>query len=202
MKVERALLSVNDKFGIESFGAELVNLGVELIASGGTGARLTKAGVPYIPVAEVTGYADDFIGGRVKTLQAKVHAGILADRDDPRHMQELRARGIRTIDLVCVNLYQFGDTDQDAGSSRRAIGYIDIGGPMMIRTAALNHSHVAPVVRIDSYLEIVDLLRRNNRSLPEKFLQRLAVEAFQHIAAYEAKASAWFTQRFPLDRRQ
>jgi phosphoribosylaminoimidazolecarboxamide formyltransferase / IMP cyclohydrolase len=196
MHVQRALLSVSDKSGIERFAHDLVALGVELIASQGTRAALSAEGIPSIPVSEVTRSPDGFLGGRVKTLQARIHAGILADRRNPSHMEDLKQEGISPIDLVCVNLYPFGRTDQDDTNTRAAIGQIDIGGPTMIHTAALNHTHVAIVVRPSSYDDIIDMMKRNDNSLPEGMLGQLAAQAFTHIASYEAQVSEWFANRF------
>jgi phosphoribosylaminoimidazolecarboxamide formyltransferase/IMP cyclohydrolase len=196
MRVERALLSVSDKFGIEDFAEGLVSLGVELIATTGTRTRLLEHGIPVRSVGEGTGYPDGFLDGRIKTSHAVLYAGILADRDDVVHVEALKERQISTIDLVCVNLYTFGETDQDEVGEEEAITHIDIGGTMLIRAAALNHRHVAVLVQPRKYLDVLEGLRRNRNSLPERALGRLAAHAFAHVASYEAAVSAWFSDRY------
>lgn len=196
MRVERALLSVSDKFGIEDFAKGLIGMGVELIATTGTRSRLHEQGLSVSSVADGTGFPDGYLGGRIKTSHARLYAGLLADRDNPAHMAELREYGIPTIDLLCVNLYPFGQTDQDEEDEEEAIAHIDIGGTMLLRGAALNHRHVAAVVRPSLYLDVLDALRRNNNSLSERTLGQLAAQAFAHVASYEAAVSAWFSDHF------
>lgn len=196
MKVSRALLSVSDRLGVVDFARGLAGLDVEIVATSGTRAQLLEAGVPALSVSDVTGFSDGFMHGRVKTLQAPLYAGILAERDDDDHIRDLQVRNIGLIDLVCVNLYPFGRTDQDEMRDEEAIRHIDIGGPMLIRAAALNHRHVAVVVRPAIYAELLATLRDNDGVLPERLLGRLAAQAFAHVASYEAAVSAWFSDRF------
>ena len=139
----RALLSVYDKTGIVELGRALVDLGWELVSSGGTSAALTDAGVPVTEVVDVTGAAE-MLGGRVKTLHPNIHGGILADRSEPEHVADLAEREIDPIDMVVANLYPFG--------AEPGIEMIDIGGPTMVRAAAKNHAHVTMVVTDPSRL--------------------------------------------------
>ena len=132
----RALLSVSDKSGLISFAKGLVELGFELISSGGTHAALTEAGAPALRVSEVTG-ADEMLDGRVKTLHPTIHGAILANRNEPAHLEQLSERGITPIDLVVCNLYPFVEAP--------GVENIDIGGPTMVRAAAKNHDAVAIV---------------------------------------------------------
>ena len=134
----RALVSVSDKTGLVEFVQGLVDLGWEIIATGGTQKLLESKGVKTIGISEVTGFPE-ICDGRVKTLHPKVHGGILARRDVPAHMETLKENGIETIELVCVNLYPFRQTIAKEGVTLEdAIENIDIGGPSMVRSAAKN----------------------------------------------------------------
>ena len=135
--VRRALLSAYDKTGMVDLGRALVELGWELVSSGGTAKVLAEAGLPVMATEQVTGFAD-MLGHRVVTLHPAIHGGILADRDDPSHVADMDTHGIVGIDLVAVNLYPF--------SSEPSVELIDIGGPTMVRGAAKNHAHVAVLV--------------------------------------------------------
>ncbi|MFI5034630.1 MAG: bifunctional phosphoribosylaminoimidazolecarboxamide formyltransferase/IMP cyclohydrolase [Acidimicrobiales bacterium] len=177
----RALISVWDKTGLVEFATGLAALGVELIASGGTARALSAAGVAHLDVADVTGFPE-MLGGRVKTLHPVVHAGILADRDDPDHLGALAEHGITTIDLVVCNLYPF--------SSDPSIELIDVGGPTMVRAAAKNHRHVGVVTRPSQYAGVLDELRASG-ALSEATRHELARVAFAATAAYDAQIARW-----------
>ncbi len=183
----RALLSVSDKTGVADLGRELVGMGWELLASGRTAATLASAGLPVTPVEEVTGFPE-MLGGRVKTLHPRIHAGILADRSDPAHGRELAAQAIEAIDLVVCNLYPFRESP--------GIETIDIGGPTLVRGAAKNHAHVGVVVDPADYGWVVEELRRSGR-LGEESRRRLARAAFAHTAAYDAAIVAWLDAQDP-----
>jgi phosphoribosylaminoimidazolecarboxamide formyltransferase / IMP cyclohydrolase len=177
----RALLSVWDKAGLAALAAGLVELGWELVSSGGTAAALAEAGIPVTEVAEVTG-APEMLGGRVKTLHPAVHGGILADRSKPDHLADLEARGIEPIDLVVCNLYPFA-TDP-------SVELIDVGGPTMVRAAAKNFASVGVVVRPEDYGPVLDELRSGG-TLSDATRRRLARAAFAHTAAYDAAIVGW-----------
>src|SRR6201992_3695268 len=151
IRVRRALISVSDKTGVADFAKALAALGVEILSTGGTATALREAGVEVTDVSECTGQ-EEILDGRVKTLHPRLHAALLARRDDPEHMDVLAREAIEPIDLVAVNLYPFEQTiareDVDA---RTAIENIDIGGPTMIRAAAKNHEGVAVVVKPEAY---------------------------------------------------
>ncbi len=180
----RALLSVYDKTGVVELAEGLVDLGWDLVSSGGTAAAVADAGLPVVEVAEVTG-APEMLGGRVKTLHPLIHGGILADRSNPDHQADLEARGITPIDLVVANLYPF--------TSDPGIELIDIGGPTMVRAAAKNHAHVGIVVDPEAYGEVLEELRARG-SLTDATRRRLARAAFAHTAAYDAAIVAWFDE--------
>ena len=146
VKIKRALVSVSDKTGVVDLGRVLKEFGVEILSTGGTFRALEEGGVEVRPVEDYTGFAE-MMNGRVKTLHPKIHAGLLALRDNPDHMQQMEERGYGLIDMVVVNLYPFQQTiaKPDVTESE-AIENIDIGGPTMIRSASKNFSHVAVVV--------------------------------------------------------
>ena len=178
----RALLSVYDKTNIGQLAAGLVDLGWELISSGGTAQVIAAAGLPVTDVAEHTG-SPIMLGHRVVTLHPKIHGGILADRDDPEHRADLQSNDIVAIDLVVGNLYPFRESP--------GIETIDIGGPAMVRAAAKNHAHVAVVVDPSEYDGVLTELRSQGWLTP-KTRRRLARAAFAHTAAYDAAIVEWF----------
>ena len=178
----RALLSVFNKSGIVEFAAGLHALDWELISSGGTAKVISDAGIPVTDVADHTG-SPIMLGHRVVTLHPKIHGGILADRDDPEHQQDLETHNIETIDLVVGNLYPF--------QADPSIETIDIGGPTMVRAAAKNHHHVGVVVDPNDY-DIVLAELQNAGSLSSGTRKSLARKAFAHTAAYDAAIVSWF----------
>jgi phosphoribosylaminoimidazolecarboxamide formyltransferase/IMP cyclohydrolase len=180
-EARRALLSVWDKEGLVELARGLVDLGWELVSSGGTAKALAEAGVPVSQVAEVTG-APEMLDGRVKTLHPVIHGGILADRSKPQHLADLEARQIVPIDLVVCNLYPF--------TAQPGIEMIDIGGPTMVRAAAKNHAHVGIVVSPSAYEGVLAELRESGE-LSEATRVRLARAAFAHTAAYDAAIVGW-----------
>jgi phosphoribosylaminoimidazolecarboxamide formyltransferase/IMP cyclohydrolase len=190
--IRRALISVYDKNGLEPFARGLAKLDVELVASGGTAAFLQKVGIPVTPVEELT-EVPELLGGRVKTLHPHIHAAILARRDRPDDTAALDQHGIEPFDLVCVNLYPFEDVvSRRAVDEQDAVEMIDIGGPAMLRAAAKNFAHVAPVCRPERYDEVLLELRANN-DLSLSSRRRLAAETFGLTAAYEAAIASWFS---------
>jgi phosphoribosylaminoimidazolecarboxamide formyltransferase / IMP cyclohydrolase len=189
--IKRALISVSDKTGIIDFARELKHFNVEIISTGGTAKALRDAGIDVRDISDVTGFPE-MMDGRVKTLHPRVHGGLLALRDNPDHVAAMHEHGIEPIDMVVVNLYPFAETISRAGVTREeAIEQIDIGGPAMIRSAAKNSSDVAVVVNPSQYPQLIELLRQHAGSIPIPFLQRLATEAFQHTAQYDATVSSY-----------
>jgi phosphoribosylaminoimidazolecarboxamide formyltransferase/IMP cyclohydrolase len=193
----RALISTYDKAGLDTFARGLVALGWRVVASGNTAAALEAIGLPVEQVEEVTG-SPEMLGGRVKTLHPRIHAGILARRDDPQDVATLAEHEIEAFDLVCVNLYPFARTvsrpDVDADE---AIEMIDVGGPALLRAAAKNHAHVAPVSSPAQYAAVLEELKRDG-ALSLETRRRLAAEAFATTAAYEAGISRWFNAQTPF----
>ena len=178
-----ALLSVSDKTGLVDFARGLLRLGVTLYATGGTERALREAGVEVHALSELTGFPE-LLDGRVKTLHPNVHAGILARRDDPSHMQEVADHGMKLIDLVVVNLYPFVETVASGAGHQETIESIDIGGVTLLRAAAKNYDHVLPVVRPSDYPSVLQALA--DGGVPPTLRRHLAALAFAHTAAYDA----------------
>jgi phosphoribosylaminoimidazolecarboxamide formyltransferase/IMP cyclohydrolase len=185
----RALLSVSDKSGLADLGRGLVARGWELVSTGGTARALREAGLPVTDVAAVTGFPE-MLDGRVKTLHPRVHGGLLADRRRADHREALLAAGIAPFDLVVVNLYPFAAAARKPGITfDELVEEIDIGGPSMVRAAAKNHASVAIVTapaRYDAILAALD----EHGSIPLGLRSALAIEAFRHTAAYDARIAA------------
>ncbi len=186
--VRHALLSVSDKSGLVEFARELHEQGFRLIASGGTGQVLARAGLPVTSVEALTGFPE-LLGGRVKTLHPAIHAGILARRI-PAHLDELARQGLAPIDLVAVNLYPFQETvSRNAVSEEEAVEQIDIGGVALLRAAAKNHAAVTVVCDPRDYPEVAQALADGTLDLEAR--RRLALKAFRHTAAYDRAIAAY-----------
>ncbi len=196
VRVRRALISVSDKTGVVEFARGLTELGVEIVSTGGTARALREAGLEVRDVAELTGSAE-ILDGRVKTLHPRLHAALLAVRDDPDHVATLEAEGIEPFDLVCVNLYPFERTVARQGvSDEEAVENIDVGGPTMIRAAAKNHRFVAVVVKPESYDAVLAELEESGGHISKETRHWLANEAFAFTARYDAAISRWFGLRY------
>ncbi len=187
--VKQALLSVSDKTGIIEFARALVQRGVALLSTGGTYKLIRDNGIAVTEVAEYTGFAE-MMDGRVKTLHPKIHGGILGRRgEDDAVMAE---HGIRSIDLVVVNLYPFAQTVAKPGCTLPdAIENIDIGGPTMVRSAAKNHAHVGIVVHAGDYARVLADMDANAGTLTTALRFDLAVQAFEHTAKYDGMIANW-----------
>ena len=187
----RALLSVSDKSGLIAFARDLRELGWDLIASDGTRAALAMEGIDAKGVDQETG-SPSLLGGRVKTLHPKIHAAILARRDDPEHRADLEREGIQPIDLVAVNLYQYAQAAAAGKRGAELQDQIDIGGATLLRAAAKNYQDVVVISNPERYAAVLDELRgRGSVSLETRRL--LAAEAFSHTAAYDATIASRFT---------
>ena len=186
----KALLSVYDKTGIVEFSRQVASAGYELISTGGTHRTLSEeGGLPVTQVAEVTG-SPEILEGRVKTLHPVIYAGLLARRDSPEHMTELKNQGIDTIDLVVVNLYPFVETISKADVTLAdALENIDIGGPTMLRAAAKNFPSVAVVVDPADYTWVGEKLA--NGGLTNEDRRGLAAKAFDHVSTYDAAVTGY-----------
>ncbi len=195
-KIERALISLTDKAGIEGFAGHLQKLGVEILSTGGTAKKLREHGIAVKDVAEFTGFPE-MLDGRVKTLHPLIHGGILAKRDDAAHQEQMARHGLKPIDLVAVNLYAFEKTVQDPDCSlATAIENIDIGGPTILRASAKNFHDVTVIVDPADYPLILNEIKENgNTTLKTRF--RLAVKVFTLTAKYDSTISAWLAKIDP-----
>jgi phosphoribosylaminoimidazolecarboxamide formyltransferase/IMP cyclohydrolase len=190
--VRRALLAVYDKTGVVELAQGLRELGADLVSSGGTASVLRDAGIEVTEVSQVTGYPE-MLGGRVKTLHPAIHAGLLADRRDAGHLEQLAAQGIEPFELVVVNLYPFRETVASGAAFDDVVEKVDIGGPAMVRASAKNFESVGVVVAPAGYPAVLDELRREG-GLTRATRFALAAEAFAHTAAYDAAVAGWFSQ--------
>src|ERR1035437_8223072 len=191
--IKTALISVSDKTGVVEFARGLAGFGVAMLSTGGTARLLGANGIQVTEVSDHTGFPE-MLDGRVKTLHPKIHGGILARRNVPAHVSAISAAGIKTIDLVVVNLYPFSQTVARPGCTlEEAIENIDIGGPAMVRSAAKNHQHVAVVTDPADYADILGEMQAANGAigLPTRF--KLAQKAFSHTAAYDGAISNYLT---------
>ncbi|MCF7821992.1 MAG: bifunctional phosphoribosylaminoimidazolecarboxamide formyltransferase/IMP cyclohydrolase, partial [Mariprofundaceae bacterium] len=191
--ITRALISVSDKSGVENFARSLADRGVELLSTGGTAKLLREAGIPVREVSDYTNFPE-MMDGRIKTLNPKVHGGILARRDNESDLASMKRHGIERIDLVCVNLYPFRETvAKDDCTVDDAIENIDIGGPCMIRASAKNHKFVTVVVDPADYALVLKEIGSSNGSVGEDIRRMLAVKAFAHTASYDGAIANHFS---------
>jgi phosphoribosylaminoimidazolecarboxamide formyltransferase/IMP cyclohydrolase len=194
VRVRRALLSVSDKQGIVELARGLVELGVEIVSTGGTAQELASAGIDVRAIDEFTGFPE-MMDGRVKTLHPRLYAGLLARRDEDSHLRAAAEHEIEPVDLVCVNLYPFERTVAREGVGEgEAIENVDIGGPTMIRAAAKNHVFAAVVVDPADYAGVLAELRERDGRLSLPTRKRLAATAFACTARYDAAISTWFAR--------
>jgi phosphoribosylaminoimidazolecarboxamide formyltransferase/IMP cyclohydrolase len=211
--MKRALISVSDKTGIVELAKGLESLGVEILSTGGTRKKLEEAGIKVVGVSEYTGFPE-MMDGRVKTLHPKIHAGLLALRDDKKHAAQMKERGFGYIDVVVVNLYPFRETIAKPNVTlEEAVEQIDIGGPTMLRSASKNFRDVVVIVNPERYDQVLEEIR-NTGTVSDKTRYALAQEVFEHTAAYDAAiasylhrqsaAASTFPQRltWPLDKVQ
>jgi len=197
--IRRALIAVYDKTGIVEFARALVDeFGIEIISTGGTAKHLKDAGIPVTMVESVTGFPE-MLDGRVKTLHPHIHAGILADRDNPEHMRQLAEHGIQPIDMVVVNLYPFEKTIADPNCKfEDAIEMIDIGGPCLLRAAAKNHKHVLALHDrhwFPSTLNFLGAPHAHDVVARRQWIADQAAQVFWRVSKYDATVSSWFGTR-------
>lgn len=193
LPIKRAVVSVTDKNGLAAFAAFLAGNGVELVSTGGTCKMLREAGLKVTQVSEVTGFPE-IMGGRVKTLHPAVHGGILADKDNPEHLKTLSEHGIKTFDLVCVNLYNFADAAAKQLDLRSIIEEIDIGGPCMLRASAKNYHSVTVVPSPDFYPRIQKALEENDMKAPLDLRLELAAATFAATSAYDGMIAEYLAK--------
>ena len=187
-KVSTALISVTDKSGIVDFARSLEGLGIEILSTGGTARTIRDGGVKVLDISEYTGFPE-MMDGRVKTLHPKVHGGLLGRRDNQQDIQMMRIHGIKDINMVVVNLYQFEQTISREGCTlEEAVENIDIGGPSMLRSAAKNFRYVTVIVDPSDYPQVLKEIRESGQTtLKTRF--ELAKKVFNHTWQYDRAIS-------------
>ena len=192
-KIERALISLTDKSGIEGFASQLQEMGVEILSTGGTAKKMRDNGIKVKDVSEFTGFPE-MLDGRVKTLHPKVHGGILAQKTNPDHLAQMKEHGLQAIDLVAVNLYAFEKTVANADCTLGdAIENIDIGGPTMLRSSAKNFQDVTVIVDPADHPQVLSEIKETgNTTLKTRF--RLAVKVFDLTSKYDTGIVNWLNK--------
>jgi len=193
-KINRALISVSDKTGLEAFARFLSENGVEILSTGGSAKMIRDAGIDVVEVADFTGFPE-IMDGRVKTLQPMIHGGLLGVRANETHMAQMAEHGIKPIDLLVVNLYPFEATVAKGAAFDDCIENIDIGGPALIRAAAKNHGDVSVVVDPADYEPVMDAMRENGGATTPDLRRKLAATAYARTGAYDAAISGWFAEQ-------
>ena len=192
-KIKRALISLTDKSGIETFARQLQDLGIEVLSTGGTAKKMRESGIKVKDVSEFTGFPE-MLDGRVKTLHPKVHGGILYLRGNDSHEKQMAAHGLQQIDLIAVNLYAFDKATSDPNCTiANAIENIDIGGPTMLRAGAKNFQYVTVIVDPADYPQVISEIKEyGNTTLVTRF--RLAVKVFQLTSSYDTAIADWLAR--------
>ena len=190
-KIERVIISVTDKKGIVDFAAALSRFDVEILSTGGTAKALRQGGVPVTDISEYTGFPE-MMDGRVKTLHPKVHGGLLGLRDNPEHVRMMEEHGIKGIDMVVVNLYQFEKTvDKEGVTLEEAIENIDIGGPSMLRSSAKNFKDVTVIIDPVDYDRVLKEMEGSGGETTLKTRFRLAKKVFRLTHEYYGAISQY-----------
>ncbi len=190
-KIERAIISVTDKSGIVEFSRKLSEMGVEILSTGGTAKAIREGGVKAMDISEYTGFPE-MMDGRVKTLHPKVHGGLLGVRSNPEHVKMMKENGIKNIDLIVVNLYQFEKTVAKEGVTLEdAIENIDIGGPAMLRSSAKNFNDVTVIVDPSDYDLVLKEMAENQGSTLLKTRFYLAKKVFNLTHKYDGAISRY-----------
>ncbi len=190
-KIQRALISVTDKSGIDELGRALSGFGVEILSTGGTAKALAHAGIPIKEVAEFTGFPE-MLDGRVKTLHPKIHGGILGIRSREAHVQAMNQHGILPIDMVVVNLYAFEKTVARPDCTLEdAVENIDIGGPTLLRAAAKNYPFVTVLTDPSDYREVIKEMTGSGGEVSAAFNFRMAKKVFRLTSLYDTAISRY-----------
>jgi phosphoribosylaminoimidazolecarboxamide formyltransferase/IMP cyclohydrolase len=194
VKIKRALISASNKEGLVAFAAELSEMGVEILSTGGTAKTLKDANIEVKDVSEHTGFPE-IMDGRVKTLHPKVHGGLLAKRSDETHLKAMQDNGIVGIDLLVVNLYPFSETVASGADFDTCIENIDIGGPALIRAASKNHEFVTVITDPQDYETVLEELRENDGATTHTLRKKLAANAFALTATYDSSIASWMAKK-------
>jgi len=200
IKIKRALISLSDKTGIVELAKELINFDVEIISTGGTAKLLRENNIAVTEVSLYTGFPE-MLDGRVKTLHPKIHAGLLALRNNPKHLRKLIEQNIGLIDMLVVNLYPFEKIIRKPSVDiAEVIENIDIGGPAMLRSAAKNCQSVAVICNPQRYPQIIAQLKKNRGSLPEDLMRQLGIEVYDHTSKYDAAIYNYLSDHFKTNK--
>ena len=192
-KIKRALISVSDKKSLKDLLKILTKYKIELISSGGTYKEIKKLKFKCLEVSEYTG-SPEILGGRVKTLHPKIHAGILSKRNNKSHEKELKNNDFHEIDLVIVNFYPFEKTLEETNNHKKIIENIDVGGPTIVRAAAKNYNDVTVITSSNQYAELIDEINLHRGSTSLAFREKMSLEAFSETAYYDAVISNYFNK--------
>ena len=192
-KIKKALISISDKKNLEDLLRTLTKYKIELISSGGTYKKIKKLKYKCLEVSEYTG-SPEILGGRVKTLHPKIHAGILSKRNNKSHKADLTKNNFDEIDLVIVNFYPFEKTLEQTNNHKKIIENIDVGGPTMVRSAAKNYNDVTVITSSDQYNNLIAELDKNKGSTSLSFREKMSLEAFSETAYYDAEISNYFNR--------
>jgi len=199
VKIRRVLISVTDKTGLVEFAAALAKKGAEIFSTGGTLKVLQEAGVAAKSISDITRFPE-ILDGRVKTLHPAIFAGILARKDVPAHVEQLKKWDLSFFDLVAVNLYRFKETVASGANLETIVENIDIGGPSLIRAAAKNYESVAVVVEPSQYGGVISEINEKGEISPD-LMRKLAAKAFEKVAEYDVAIANFFKERFLSESR-
>ena len=188
LPINRALISVTNKSGLEELCKTLSAGGTEIVSTGGTMKKIQETDTKVSAVSDLTGFPE-IMGGRVKTLHPHIHAGVLADKDSSSHMQTLQEMGLKPFDLICVNLYEFENALNKGLETRDLVEEIDIGGPTLLRAGAKNFHSMAVLPDPQFYTRFLQELEQNNHSINLDFRQEMAAYTFKKISQYDATIS-------------
>ena len=201
LKIKRVLISVSDKSNLELIAKVLMNLDVEIISSGGTGAYLSQFDIKWTPVETITGNPEAF-GGRMKTLSFQISSSLLYRRDHKQDIDQALELGVKPIDMVICNLYPFIESAKRTSDLDILIDNIDIGGPTMVRAAAKNYKDVLVCVAPSDYETLISELKDKNGSVELETRKKQSLKAFKHTALYDTVISEVLGEKFDEDKRQ
>ena len=194
-KIQRAIISLSDKSGIQEFAKELQAFNVEILSTGGTAKVLRESGLKITDISEYTGFPE-MLDGRVKTLHPKVHGGLLGIRGNPEHVKKMNEHGIQPIDMVVINLYPFEATVAKPNCTlEEAIENIDIGGPSMLRAGAKNYPYVTVIVDPADYRPILAEVKQSGGVVSKETNFRLAKKVYQLTARYDKAISEYLEKK-------
>ena len=198
LKVKNALISVSNKENLFSLLKTLEKFKINIISSGGTYTAIKKLGYNCTELSKYTGFRE-MLDGRVKTLHPKIHAGILHDRQNKKHLNEMNRQNFPSIDLIIVNFYPFQKIVTSTKNPKKIIENIDIGGPTMVRAAAKNFNNVAIVTNRNDYGSLIKELETFNGKTSLKFRELMSSKAFGLTAYYDAMIANWFNKKLKIE---